>query len=173
VMALSFDLLQWLFPIVLTAHNLEEAIMQPGFTARHASRLRWKVGASEFRFAIVVVTIAGWAVTYLSWRGGRESVGSYLLFGCVVATLANVLVPHIPAAFVFRGYVPGLVTAVLLNLPVMWLLATLAVREGWVSGGKAVLYGVGVPLGTVALIPGLFALGRMRRGWKAAAGEES
>jgi len=163
-MTLPFDLLQWLFPIVLTAHNLEEAATQPGFTARHASRLRWKAGAREFRFAIVVVTVAGWAVTYLSWRSGRESVWSYLLFGCVVAMLVNILVPHVPAAFVFRGYVPGLVTALLLNLPVMWLLATRAVREGWVSGEKAVLYGVAVPAGIAALTPALFALGRMGGG---------
>jgi len=167
-MTFSFDLLQWLFPIVLTAHNVEEAATQPVFTTRHASRLRWKVGAGEFRFAIAVVTVAGWAVTYLSWRSGRESVWSYLLFGCVVAMLANVLVPHVPAAFVFRAYVPGLVTAVLLNLPVTWLLASRAVREGWVSGRKAALFGVGVPLGIAALIPGLFALWRtgraMRRG---------
>ena len=156
----SFNLLQWLFPIVLTAHNLEEAATQRRFAATHA-RLLWKVGPSEFRFAIVVVTVAGWAVTYMSWRSGRESVWSYLLFGYVVAMLANVLVPHVPAAFVFRGYVPGLVTAVVLNLPVMCLLAMRAVREGWVSGEKAVIYGIAVPLGLAALTPLLFALGRM------------
>jgi len=49
---------------------------------------------------------------------------------------------------------------VLVNLPVMALLTRLAIRDRYVSGRKAVAFAVGVPLGIVALVPALFALGR-------------
>ena len=52
------------------------------------------------------------------------------MFGYIVAMLANVFMPHIPASFVFHSYAPGAVTAVLINLPVMGFLSIRAVREG-------------------------------------------
>jgi hypothetical protein len=56
---------------------------------------------------------------------------------------------------------PGLATAVALNLPVLSLLVVLALKEGYVSGWKAVAYSVIVAgLGTLS-IPVLFKLGRI------------
>ena len=46
--------------------------------------------------------------------------------------LVNVFVPHLPAALWFRSYAPGVVTAVLVNLPLMSYLAVRALREQWV-----------------------------------------
>jgi hypothetical protein len=94
-------------------------------------------------------------------RKGKESVWAYLLFGYIVAMLANVFIPHIPASFEFRSYTPGVVTAVLINLPVMGFLSIRAVREGWVSGRKAVVFGVAVPLAIAAMIPMLFLITKM------------
>jgi hypothetical protein len=74
------------------------------------------------------------------------------MFGYIIAMLANVLIPHIPASLVFRSYTPGVVTAVLVNLPVMGFLSVRAVREGWVSGRKAVVFGVTVPLAIAGMI---------------------
>ena len=115
-------------------------------------------GAGAFRYAVAVLTVAAFVVTYLSERKGKESVWAYLLFGYIVAMLANVLIPHIPASFVFRSYTPGVVTAVLINLPVMGFLSIRAVREGWVSGRKAVVFGVAVPLAVAGIIPMLFLI---------------
>jgi hypothetical protein len=118
-------------------------------------------GAAEIRFGLVVLTAAAFVVTYLAARKGRGSVWAYVLFGGVVAMLANVFIPHVPASLVFRSYTPGVVTAVLINLPVMSVLATRAVREGWVHGWKAVAYAVAVPLAIVVIIPALFVMGRV------------
>ena len=156
----SFQSAQWLFPVVVTAHNLEEAIWLPAFVAEHAAQVPFVVSASEFRFGVTALTIAAWTVTYLSWRNGRESVWTYGLFGYIVAMLLNVAAPHLIAAAVFRGYAPGVVTAVALNLPVLSYLTFLALRERFVSGRKAALFGVAVPLGLVAAIASLFALAR-------------
>ena len=155
-----FSRLQWLFPIAITLHNIEEGIWLPAFMAAHRTELPWTYTPAEFRFALVVLTTAAWIVTYLSWRTGPQTVWAYLLFGSIVAMLVNVLVPHIPAAIIFRGYAPGVVTAVFVNLPVLALLTRWAIRDRYVPGRRAVAYGVGVPLGIVALVPVLFALGR-------------
>ena len=144
---MDFRKLQWLFPIAVMLHNAEEAIWMPGWDASHLAQLPVRQpGATEIRAALVVLTVAAFAVTYLSARRGPETIWAYLTFGYIIAMLANVFVPHVPAAIVFRGYVPGVVTAVLINLPVMSILAIRMVRERWVSGWKAAGFGVGVPL---------------------------
>jgi hypothetical protein len=157
---MSFQKLQWLFPIAVTLHNGEEAVWMPGWTAGHAGQLPMHPpGAVEIRIALIVLTVAAIAVTYLSVRKGPQSFWSYLLFGGIVAVLVNVFVPHVPATLLFRSYTPGVVTAVLINLPVMSYLASRAVREQWVSGGRAVAFGLGVPLALGGSILLLMAFG--------------
>lgn len=144
---MKFSRWQWLFPIAVTLHNGEEAIWMPGWAARHASQLPvHPPGVVDIRAALIVPTVAAFVVTYFSARRGPQSLWAYLLFGGIVAMLANVFVPHVPATILFRSYTPGVVTAVLVNLPVMSFLAIREVREGWASGVKAVAFGVGVPL---------------------------
>ena len=145
---MSFKKLQWLFPIAVTLHNGEEAVWMPGWASQHAGQLPMHPpGALLVRVALIALVIAAFAVTYLSEREGPRSVWAYLLFGGIVAMLVNVFVPHVPATLLFRSYTPGVVTAVLANLPVMSYLALRAVREQWVSGGRAAAFGVGVPVG--------------------------
>jgi len=140
------------------ATQSEEAIWLPGFVAAHRTELPWTVASGEFRFGVAVLTVAAWVVTYLSWLTGREQVWAYLEFGYVVAMLVSVFVPHVPSVLVFRRYVPGVVTAVVLNLPVLTVLATKAVREGYVSGRKALAFGIGVPVELGAVIVGFYAM---------------
>jgi Protein of unknown function with HXXEE motif len=144
---MTFRKLQWLFPIAVTLHNAEEAIWMPRWSAGHAAQLPvHPPGAAEITAALVVFTAAAFAVTYLSTRRGPESIWAYLIFGYIVAMLANVFVPHVPAAMVFHGYAPGVVTAVLINLPVMSILLICMLHEGWVHGWKMTVFGIGVPL---------------------------
>jgi hypothetical protein len=56
---------------------------------------------------------------------------------------------------------PGVATAVALNLPVLSLLVVLALREGYVSGWKAAAYSAGVAGVLVASIPALFRMGKL------------
>ena len=136
---MEFRQLQWLFPIAVTLHNSEEAIWMPSWTHEHAAQLPVNPpGAVEIRLALFMLTLAAFLLTYLSTRKGPRSLWAYLLFGYIVAMLANVFVPHLPASLWFRGYTPGLVTALLINLPIMSFLALRAVRDGWVFGTKAI-----------------------------------
>lgn len=150
---MTFRNLQWLFPIAAMLHNGEEAITMPAWDLRHAAQLPVRPpGALEMRIAFLALTLAAFGVTYLSARKGPQSIWAYLTFGYMIAFLVNVFVPHVPVSIVLRGYAPGVVTAVLINLPLMSVLALKAVREKWVSGWKAVAFGAGVPvLGGAAL----------------------
>src|SRR5690349_3301206 len=155
---MSFDNLQWLFPVVVSLHNAEEAIWLPDWCKR-TGPWRLPIAAVVFRFAACVLTVLAFVVTWLSARSGKQTVWTYLAFGYMVAMLANVLVPHVAASVALRSYIPGLATALALNLPVLSLLVVLALREGYVSGGKAAAYSAGVTAFLVLSIAALFRLG--------------
>ena len=157
---MSFGNLQWLFPIVVTLHNAEEAIWFPDWTKR-AGRWHAPVAPGVFRFAVAVFTVLAFAVTWLSYCSGKQTVWTYLTFGYMVGVLANVLIPHVAVSVVTRRYMPGVATAVALNLPTLSLLVVLALREGYVSGWEAVAYSASVAgIGPLS-IPALFKLGRI------------
>jgi len=140
---MNFGNLLWLFPIVVTLHNAEEAIWFPDWTKR-AGRWHAPVAPGVFRFAVAVFTVLAFGVTWLSAISGKQTVWTYLAFGCMAVTLANVLIPHLALTVALRSYMPGVATAVALNLPVLSLLVVLAIREEYVSGWKAAAYSAGV-----------------------------
>jgi hypothetical protein len=153
----SFQRALWLFPLTATLHNLEEAIWLPSWSA-HAGRFQFPVTASAFRFAIVVLTVLAYSLTYLAARRGGRWLDVTACFW--LATLINVIFPHVLASVLVRGYSPGVVTAIALILPTDTYLLRRALREKRVTprrlGLTAALF-----LPSLALsIPLLFKIGR-------------
>lgn len=142
---IQFRTLQWGFPMAVALHNGEEAPTLPGCVSTHSTQLILRPGAVRIWVGLLVLTVAAIVVAFGSVRTGKESVWSYLLFGYAAAMLVNVFVPHVPAMMITRAYVPGGLSAVLINLPLMGLLMRQALQEHWVSGKKAGLCGVLVP----------------------------
>ncbi|MGA9505190.1 MAG: HXXEE domain-containing protein [Terriglobales bacterium] len=159
LLTMSFERLQWLFPIAVTLHNSEEAIFFPAWWARLAREIPAHPNPALFRFALALLTAAAFLVTFFNRQKGRESLWAYLTFGYIVAMLINVFIPHIPASVMFRSYTPGVVTAVLINLPVMTWLAFRALRDRWVSGRKALRFAIAVPVAMAGIIPVLLLIG--------------
>jgi hypothetical protein len=155
---MSFSKMQWLFPVAVTLHNGEEALFMPSWDLNHKSQLPLHPSAAAIWAALLVLTAAAYVITALSAKRGPQSTPAYLLFGSITAMLLNVFLPHIPAAIVFKGYAPGVITAVLINLPLMSILLFLALREHWVSGIKAALHSVLVPLALASSIAAFFAV---------------
>lgn len=156
---MGFRNIEWLFPIVVALHNAEEAIWLPGW-ARRVGFWKTPVSPGVFRFAVALLTVLVFAMTWLSTASGKQSVWTYLTFGSMVVTLANVLAPHVALTVARRSYMPGVATAVLLNLPVLSWLVAMALREGYVSGAKTAAYSAGVAVLLVMLIPAIFRMGR-------------
>ena len=157
---MGFTTVIWLFAVAETLHNLEEAVMMPRWTPPHP-KLRPRTGLREFRFAVVVLTIAVYVCAYLAMTGGKESVGAYLITGYALGALINVLAPHVAISMRFRCYSPGVVTAVLLILPVTVLLLRAAFRESWINSSIFLWAGPLVVLAMLASLPLLFAAGRV------------
>src|SRR2546422_671570 len=133
---MPFRRMQWLFPIAVTLHNGEEALFMPSWVSDHRGQIPLHPSAAAIWVALLLLTAVAYAITALSAKHGRQSVWAYLLFGYVAAMLINVFVPHVPAAMVFGTYAPGVITAVLIDLPIMSILLFQAVRDQWVSGVK-------------------------------------
>lgn len=106
----------WLFPLAFAIHNIEEALWLPAWS-QSAGRFHKSVGAFEFRFALIVLTILSIIITTVFYTTGRQTIGSYLFFAFNFGMLINVFVPHLAATIVLRRYAPGLLTGLILLLP--------------------------------------------------------
>jgi hypothetical protein len=172
---MTFLVLTWLFVLAMAVHNLEEAIWLPAWSQRigqQGSRWHRPVGASEFRFAVLVLTAAAAAAALAANVGGKQSLGAYLVCGYALAMLLNVIFPHVLACLVLREYAPGTLTAILLNAPACALLLELALRERYVDARVFLWAGPLVVLTIAGAIPLLLAIGR-RLPTAAAAGSET
>jgi len=159
---MRFQNLLWFFPVAISLHNLEEAIWLPEWSRRAGSR-HVSVAPRVFRFAVTVFTALAFALAWLSFRSGKQSIWTYLAFGYMVAMLVNVLLPHVAATVALHRYMPGLATALVLILPVLSLLVVLALKENCVSGSKAAEYSLGLTVLLLLSIPVLFRLGKVLR----------
>ena len=158
-MSVTFPLASLAFCLAISAHNLEEAVWLPAWSER-AGKIHARVGAREFRFAVIVLTALAWGVAVAAQLGGRESVGAYLLAGYALAMLLNVVAPHLLATAFMRSYAPGTATAVLLNLPACALLLRAALVDGYVRPDVFLYVGPACVVALLASIPLLFAIGR-------------
>ena len=124
--------LLWLVPLLLTLHNVEEAVFMKGFLARFADRIPIlpEVTYGQFLLALGLVTLAPYAFA-ASGPLERRSRAFLLVLGTQMVVLVNVAA-HLAAAVWARGYAPGLVTALLVNLPFSVHLFRRALRASWV-----------------------------------------
>lgn len=145
---MSRRMLLWLVPILLTVHNLEEAIVMPAFIEKRNASVQGRLQGivppityKQFLFALIIITIIPYLIA-LFWLNRGWAV--YLLVGLQVVMLINVCA-HTLMALSLRGYAPGLVTALTINLPFSLYLLKRAVSERWMSGkAVALMFPVGL-----------------------------
>ena len=77
---MSFQRMQWLFPIAVALHNAEEAIWFPAWWLRHSGEIPRHPSPEVARYALAALTLAAFVVTYLSARKGNY--GSRKLPNC-------------------------------------------------------------------------------------------
>ncbi len=155
---MGFRHLIWLFPAAVTLHNAEEAIWLPAWS-NDAGQWYKPIAPRVFRFAAAVLALVAWLATWMSVQSGRQTLWTYLTFGFMGAMLGNVFVPHAVLTIAMRKYMPGLASALALNLPLLSWLVFLALQEGQVSGGKALISILAMPMLLALSIPLLFKIG--------------
>jgi hypothetical protein len=133
---MSRKTLLWLVPIFLTIHNLEEALLMPAFIEKRNASVPGSmreiippVTYKQFLTALVIITVIPYLIA-LFWLNRPWAV--YLLTGLQAVMLINVCAHTLMALFL-RGYAPGLITAVVINLPFSLYLMKRAVSEKWMS----------------------------------------
>jgi hypothetical protein len=154
---LSYRSTQRLLAAVIAVHNAEEAVTASAFLPRfgeYVARVPVLRDAglppslSQLHIALVVVTLVpaltiGWATT------GQESVAKREVVAVVAAALLwNVFLPHLSAMVFLRGYTPGGLTALAINLPFCVYFFRRSLRERILTARQIAL----------AMILGLFLL---------------
>lgn len=131
----------WYFLIGLAfaLHNSEEAIAAPRMLAmmqaRGPSLLRSfyaGIEVSELRVSLFILTALGLFLALMAARNEESTSGAYIMLVFAALIGLNALM-HIALAVTFRTYMPGLITAILLTLPLSLLVLAHGFRERWVS----------------------------------------
>lgn len=130
----QFATLRWLLIPVIALHNFEEWLTFPIYGETGAV-VAAKLGISRpetswpaLQFGLVLVTVLPALAIIFSARQ-NDRWGEWLVCATGSIFLANVFLPHLPAALIVGGYTPGLLTALLVNLPFVSLLLMAADRE--------------------------------------------
>jgi hypothetical protein len=155
---LPYRSVQRLLALVIALHNAEEAVTAEAYLPRvhdiieriPALRDAGVVPPSLTRLylALVVVTlvpalIVAWATTGRDGRVKRQIVAFI-----AAALLWNVFLPHLSAMVVLRGYAPGGLTALAVNLPFCAYFFQRSSRDGMLTRRQI----------AITLIIGLFLL---------------
>ncbi|HET7233114.1 MAG TPA: HXXEE domain-containing protein [Longimicrobium sp.] len=138
-----------LVPVLITVHNGEEALGMPRVLRSVPTGVPPVfVGMiptySQFLAALAIVTAAAWMIWALgpARRSGRGITALLLVQMVMLVNVAS----HVGAAVFLRGYAPGVVTALALNLPFSIYLFRRAIRERWISRQTLALLGAGAVL---------------------------
>ncbi len=111
-------MIEILFIIGFSLHNIEEALWLPKWS-KSAGKYHKEISVNQFRFAVIVITIIGYLFTFQYFLFSEKYMLSKLLYLSFVAMMVlNVIFPHLLATIVMKKYAPGLITGVLLNMPI-------------------------------------------------------
>ncbi len=114
--------------MAIALHNFEEWLTFARFGEPFAALLaRWGLPIafppwSMMRIALAAATLVPIVLIWIAGRAPFLWWKDAILAGVATVFLVNVLVPHLIAAIVVGGYAPGIVTALLLNLPLCSLM---------------------------------------------------
>ena len=143
----TFKQLLWLIPIVLTLHNIEEALTMPRWVMANLPLIKENLPIAidlqftpaQLLFSLLIATVVPVVVTIACINGERRSAKLYLLFLLQAIVLLNVFIPHVAASIRMKQYNPGVVTAVCVNLPFSLYLFRRAVLERYLASREFAL----------------------------------
>lgn len=164
--SLSRNTVLALVGLTLVLHSTEEYLTFPGFLSSPGGRLSGWLSMSgplpnshDLHVALVFATVLPLLV--ILWAILRQHQALLVAVLLVESVLLVNAGGHMLAAVIYGGYVPGLITAVLINLPFGIYVLRRAVEEQWIRARVAwQLIGVAVVLHVVWLSSGLRMLTR-------------
>lgn len=149
-----------LFLFSITLHNLEEALWLPAWS-HSTSKFHKTVEKNEFHFAVIVITSLAYLSTFFYLLYPNSSLAKYILFGFLGSMIVNVFFPHLMASIILKRYAPGVVTGVLLNLPINSFILYQFFQSNELTIKILLLSTLVVGVVLLCLIPALFKVGKL------------
>lgn len=120
----------WFFPIVFIFHDLEEIITIESSMAATKSkypkttfveltvRMREKLGSTAAQLAVSATWIL-LIISFTAWMTAHSSLnrGNFLLYTAILNLFILQVMMHIVQSIFFKGYTPGIITALFLLIP--------------------------------------------------------
>ena len=157
-------MIEILFLLGFTLHNIEEAIWLPEWS-KSAGSFHRKVSADEFLFAVIIVTALGYLFAFQYFVFGQTSrISKYLFTGFVLMMVLNTFFPHLIATIAAKKYAPGLITGLLLNVPLGIYFLTKTIH-GKTEILYLVLFTIVITAFTLGLISIMFKAAKKLFGW--------
>ncbi|MFC4403922.1 HXXEE domain-containing protein [Gracilibacillus xinjiangensis] len=151
------EFLTLLFLFSITLHNLEEALWLPKWS-EHAGRFQKRVEPNEFRFAIIVITLFAY-LTVFFYYVFNNTITTIILVGFLGAMVFNAIFPHLLATIVLKQYAPGVLTGVLLNIPINSYIIYRFIEENLITLFGAICATILIGIILLSFIPVLFKIG--------------
>ena len=122
--------LKLIFLLGFTLHNIEESVWLPEWS-KFAKRFHEPVERNQFIFAVLIVTIIGYLITVVEIIDASPgSIYCYVYLGFIGMMGLNTILPHLAATILLKKYAPGLITALLLNLPLSIIIISRYINAG-------------------------------------------
>jgi hypothetical protein len=154
-----------LFALAISVHNIEEALWLPAWS-KNTKRFMKPIEQQEFNFAVLVITIFALLATSMFIMFPEIEITKYIYFGFLGAMIINVIFPHFLATIVLRKYAPGLISGLLLILPINGGILYKAMGKNVISFTE--IFISSIITGAILLIslPILFRIGKIVKDYK-------
>ena len=164
---MSLESPKWILAllVVFCIHDLEELVFLdkiPSLSSILPANIRdlIQVSKPQFAAAISLLFIAILIITIQWYRKPSSPIFAAIMSFVLVGLFFNGLT-HIGQAFLFRQYVPGLVTAVVLLLPYTFVILKSQYSKFIPSNKTAILVLLGVIASTPVIVIGSLLIGKL------------
>jgi hypothetical protein len=106
-----------LLPFAFTLHNLEEVLGMEKWSKSVPSYIHKPVTTRQFGIATLLFSVLGFAVTFTKGFYHTELYYYFVMSGFAGMMLINVFIPHLIATIYLKKYAPGVLSGLLINLP--------------------------------------------------------
>lgn len=146
------------FCLAITLHNLEEALWLPHWSQLD-SAFQMPISPNEFHFAVLIITALAYLISFLYLSFPKTIIMKWAFIGFLGSMIINAIFPHLISTILMETYAPGLMTALLLNIPINLVILYRLYKTNSVTIKEILISTVVVGILLLTIIPFLFSIG--------------
>ena len=124
---MEFQKVVWLLAIAFALHEAEEWNIMAWYNQYYADPPQMSNAVTWF--ALALISAVGLVWTFLATRPKNQKITAFVILFFPAAGALQNAIQHIYWTFLFGAYAPGVITSVLLLIPLTVYLAARAIRE--------------------------------------------